>query len=78
MTKKITPESLAELPVMVDTVTKTDDDKAYDRAQDAVYSRRRSLEAALEHHKNNGGMLTVAQILDNSRHFHTYITGETK
>ena len=78
MTKKNTPaqEVLDAVDATPVIETKTDDDKAYDRAQDAIYSRRRSLEAALEHHKTNGGMLTVAQLIDNSKQFHAYITGE--
>ena len=79
MTKKNTQaqeviDAIEATPVIE---TKTDDDdKAYERAQDAIYSRRRSLEAALEHHKINGGMLTVEQLLANSVKFHAYITGE--
>lgn len=42
------------------------------------YLRRRSLDTAIEHHKTNGGMLTVAQLIDNAKQFHAYITGETK
>jgi hypothetical protein len=78
MTKKNTnaQEILDAIEATPVTETKTDDDKAYDRAQDAIYSRRRSLEAALEHHKINGGMLTVEQLLANSVKFHAYITGE--
>lgn len=78
MTKKITPESLAELPVMVDTVTKTDDDKAYDRGRDEQYLRRTALDLALSFHKNNGGMLTAAQFLAHAQEFFAFIKGETK
>ena len=42
------------------------------------YKREIALQAALSHHKTNGGMLTVAQLIDNAKHFHAYITGENK
>jgi hypothetical protein len=42
------------------------------------WTRESSLNLALTHHKINGGMLTVAQLIDNAKQFHTYITGETK
>lgn len=67
MTKKITPESLAALPVMVDEITKQD-----------PASRIEALNLALQHHKINGGMLTVDQLLANTVKFHAYITGEDK
>lgn len=73
--KQIAQEVLDDLEA-VPAAAETD--KEYDRAQDAIYSRRRSLEAALEHHKINGGMLTVAQLIDNAKQFHAYITGESK
>ena len=42
------------------------------------YLRRNALDRALEHHRINGGMLTVAQLIDNAKTFHAYITGESK
>jgi hypothetical protein len=42
------------------------------------YTRRRALDAAIEHHRINGGMLTVAQLIDNAKQFHAYTTGESK
>lgn len=42
------------------------------------YTRRQALSIALEHHKTNGGMLTVDQLLANAVKFHAYITGEDK
>ncbi len=40
--------------------------------------RQTAIEFALQHHKINGGMLTVPQLIDNAKQFHAYITGETK
>lgn len=62
-------EALAELPVMVDTVTPALQNNAYEARETAV-------NFALAHHKINGGMLTVAQLVDNAKQFHAYITGE--
>ena len=42
------------------------------------YKLEIALQMALSHHKTNGGMLTVAQLIDNAKQFHAYITGETK
>lgn len=53
-------------------------DKEQELREHAEYIRRRSLDAAIEHHKTNGGMLTVAQLIDNAKQFHAYITGESK
>jgi hypothetical protein len=71
MTKKITPETLAALPVMEDTVTATPSVEHTDR-----WTRQTAVELSLQHHKINGGMLTVAQLLDNAKQFHAYISGE--
>jgi hypothetical protein len=38
--------------------------------------RTAAVEYALQHHKINGGMLTVAQLIDNAKQFHAYISGE--
>jgi hypothetical protein len=40
------------------------------------WTRETSVNLALTHHKINGGMLTVAQLIDNAKQFHAYITGE--
>jgi hypothetical protein len=40
--------------------------------------RTTAVEYALQHHKINGGMLTVPQLIENAKQFHAYITGETK
>ena len=71
MTKKIAPETLAALPVMEDTVTATPSVEHTDR-----WTRQTAVELSLQHHKINGGMLTVAQLLDNAKQFHAYISGE--
>lgn len=42
------------------------------------WDRENAVNLALQHHKINGGMLTVAQLIDNAKQFHAYITGETK
>jgi len=73
MTKKITPETLAALPVMEDTVTATPTVEQSDR-----WTRQTAVELSLQHHKINGGMLTVAQLIDNAKQFNAYLTGETK
>jgi len=73
MTKKITPETLAALPVMEDTVTTT---PVEDAARTERWNREAALDRALQHHKINGGMLTVPQLIDNAKQFHAYITGE--
>ena len=49
-----------------------------DQREHEEYLRRRALDAAIDHHKTNGGMLTVAQLIDNAKQFHAYITGESK
>lgn len=78
MTKKSAVESLDEVLNPV----KTDDDKAYDRAyqekRDAQWLRESALGYARDMHKTNGGMLTAQQIIENAKHFHAYITGESK
>ena len=49
-----------------------------DAIRAAQWGRESALEKALAHHKINGGMLTVPQLIDNAKQFHAYITGETK
>jgi len=41
------------------------------------WTRQTAVELSLQHHKINGGMLTTAQLIDNAKQFHAYITGET-
>ena len=40
--------------------------------------RQTAVQFALDHHRINGGMMTVTQLIDNARQFNAYITGETK
>jgi uncharacterized protein YukE len=40
--------------------------------------RQTAVQFALDHHRVNGGMQTVPQLLENAKQFHAYITGETK
>ena len=42
------------------------------------YKLEIALQIALSHHKTNGGMLTPAQLIENAKQFHAYISGETK
>jgi hypothetical protein len=81
MTKKNSTAQDA-LDEMDATPVVTDTDKAYERAtqerESAEYLRRSSVNIAIDHHKNNGGMLTIAQLVDNAKHIHAYIKGETQ
>lgn len=43
---------------------------------DVNWARQSALQFAVDHHRINGGMLTVAQLIDNAKQFHAYITGE--
>jgi hypothetical protein len=75
MTKKNTPaqevlDAIDAVPVAIDN--------EQEQREHAEYLRRNAIDRALEHHKINGGMLTVAQLIDNAKMFHAYITGETK
>ena len=75
MTKKYTNaqealDAIEATPVAIDN--------EQEQREHAEYLRRSALDRALEHHKINGGMLTVAQLIDNAKQFHAYITGETK
>lgn len=73
MTKKTqTPEALEATPVL-DPMEGVD---VHER--NAKWNRECALDKALQHHKINGGMLTVAQLIDNAKQFNAYITGETK
>lgn len=38
-------------------------------------ARYTCMELALTHHKINGGMLTVAQLVENAKQIHAYVTG---
>lgn len=69
MTKKQTAEVTAVEAVLAQTEQPSVEHN--DR-----WTRQTSVELALQHHKINGGMLTVAQLIDNSKQFHAYITGE--
>lgn len=40
--------------------------------------RQTAVQFAIDHHRINGGMQTVPQLLENAKQFHAYITGETK
>ena len=42
------------------------------------WTRQTSVELALDHHRINGGMLTVPQLIENAKQFHAFITGENK
>jgi hypothetical protein len=42
------------------------------------WTRQTAIELALQHHKINGGMQTVPQLIDNAKQFHAYITGDSK
>ena len=66
-----TPEVTAVEQVLaqIDTPTVEQSDR---------WIRESSVNLALQHHKINGGMLTVPQLIDNEKQFHAYITGETK
>ena len=57
--------------MMTDTVTATPTVEHTDR-----WTRQTAVELSLQHHKINGGMLTVPQLIDNAKQFHAYITGE--
>lgn len=41
-------------------------------------ARYTAIELAIAHHKTNGGMLTVPQLIENAKQFHAYVTGENK
>ena len=69
--KQMQMQALDEMPTMVDTVTAVPTAEHNDR-----WTRQTAVELALQHHKINGGMLTVAQLIDNSKQFHAYISGE--
>jgi hypothetical protein len=76
MTKKITPESLAELPVMVDTVTSAGLSVADSEPNN--WTRSNALEQAIAFHKNNGGMYQANQVVATAQVFLDFIIGETK
>jgi hypothetical protein len=68
MTKAV-KEMLDALPVVEDTVTGDDGHK---------WLRDSALAYAITHHKNNGGMTTPPQIVDNANVFLNFLQGETK
>jgi hypothetical protein len=74
MTKKYTNaqealDATEATPIATDTPTVEQSDR---------WTRQTAVELALNHHKINGGMLTVPQLIDNAKQFHAYITGEPK
>ena len=71
MTKKQTAEVTAVEQILAQTDTPTVE-------QSDRWTRQTAVELALQHHKINGGMLTVPQLIENSKQFHAYITGESK
>lgn len=76
MTKKQTIEEVvAELNA---PAVPTDEDKAYARSRDDFYIRDSALSYAMTYHKNNGGMLPIAQVVDHANVFLTFLKGETK
>lgn len=46
--------------------------------RDDEWVRDSALNYAIKFHANNGGMLTAAQLIDNAKYFHAFLTGETK
>jgi len=74
MTKKTsTAEILEPTPEQVEAHFAAQEQ---DTVRAAQWGRESALEKALAHHKINGGMLTVAQLIDNAKQFHAYISGE--
>ena len=69
-------EALDEAPAQKGTALVGADTAKENRFDTAA--RYSALEMAISHHKTNGGMLTVAQLIDNAKQFQAYITGETK
>jgi hypothetical protein len=70
MTKKT-----QEVTAVEETLAQTDTPTV---EQSDRWTRENSVNIALQHHKINGGMLTVPQLIENARQFNAYITGETK
>jgi hypothetical protein len=74
MTKKQTaPEAAVDAPIETSPLV-----NIAAPVIDADWNRRSAVEYALQHHKINGGMLTVPQLIENAKQFHAYITGESK
>jgi hypothetical protein len=74
MTKKTpAPEAVEEAPDSEYMRGRLDESERIDT--DARFT---AMEFALTHHKINGGMLTVGQLIENARQFHAYIKGENK
>lgn len=42
------------------------------------WTRQTAVQFAIDHHRINGGMQTVPQLIENAKQFHSYITGENK
>ena len=73
MTKKqAAPEAVEETtdsaPIASNTALTTDVD----------WCCQSALQFALDHHRINGGMLTVAQLIENAKQFRDFIKGENK
>lgn len=72
MTKKQTaPEAAVDTPIEAAPLANT-----AVPAPDVDWARQSALQFALDHHRINGGMLTVDQVLANAVKFHTFIKGE--
>lgn len=73
MTKKqATPEAVEE------TKDSTPVENTAAPAPDVDWCCQSALQFALDHHRINGGMLTVAQIIENAKQFRDFIKGEHK
>ena len=57
--------------VVTDAVT-----SVFDEEQSARWMRDSALGYAITHHKNNGGMTTPQQLVDNAKVFLTFLKGE--
>ena len=72
MTKPAT-EVIAQQEQIADTVPSVFDEERNDR-----WVRDSALGYAMTLHKNNGGMTTAPQIIDNANVFLNFLQGETK
>lgn len=78
MTKKIDVAAvMAEQNMSVDHEA-TMYERALQEKRDAVRTRQSALQAALDFHKNNGGMHHAANVVTTADTFLTFIKGETK
>ncbi len=51
---------------------------AQEHGSDEYYTRDNALSYALSFHKNNGGMMTPAQLVEHANTFLAFLKGETK